>query len=195
MKKRMILFAVLVIFVIGIGGVFMYRHLQNLVMDGDGMENPNAVSESEGIREISDTVELVSFHWYQNAMNYDGCFTFGGYAAEQDIPDFRLYCSYMDTETGERIEIGDESDHEVCPSISLECWTELSDFLRDAELPAYRGSDPNLPDATNSNIQTAWYDGDELFINNYDGKSAHDLLKLLQDIAAEAYHEAEEEPE
>ena len=82
MKKRMILFAVLVIFMIGIGEVFMYRHLQDLVMDGYGMENPNVVIESEEIREISETAELMSFHWYQNAMSYDGCFTFGGYAAE-----------------------------------------------------------------------------------------------------------------
>lgn len=189
MKKPIILFAILVILIIG--GIFMYHHfVLDRIMDKGGMENPNAGSEPEETRENSETAELVSFHWYQNAMSYDGCFTFGVYAAGEDAPDPRLYCSYTDMETGQRIEVGDECDIAACPTVPLDRWKELSDFLRNAELPAYRGPAPNLPDATNSKIQVTWCGGDEQFTGNYDGTSAHELLILLQDIAGEVYHKA-----
>ena len=63
MKKRIILFAVLAILIIGIGGVFLYRHfVLDQIMDWGGMENPDAVSEPEETQEIPETAELVSFH-------------------------------------------------------------------------------------------------------------------------------------
>ena len=196
MKKRIILFAVLAILIIGIGGVFLYRHfVLDKIMDWGGMENPDAVSEPEETQEIPETAELVSFHWHQNGMSYGDCFTFRIYVAGQDPPGPRLRCSYTDMETYERIEIGDELEDEACPPVSLERWAELSDFLRNAELPAYRAPDPNLLDATDSRIQVTWCDGDEQFTNCYDGTYAHDLLKLLQDIAGETYRKAEAEAE
>ena len=151
--------------------------------------------------------ELVEFSWHQSAMNYDGCFDFRITPSEQESAAPRLYCDYTDPETGERIELGEESsgfqgfrldgtrtDNTACPPVPLERWEELADFLRNTELPAYRAPDPDLLDATNSNIQVTWRDGDEQFTNSYDGTSAHDLLELLQDIAGEAYRKAEEKP-
>lgn len=194
MKKQMILFAVLAILIIGIGGVFMYRHfVLDQVADWGGMENPDAVSEPEEIREIPETAELVSFYWHQNAMSFDGCFTFQIHAVEQDAPILR--CDYTDGKTGERIAIGDEWNGEACPPVSLERWEELADFLCKAELSAYRAPPPGLMDATDSIIQVTWRDGDEQFTNNYDGTSAHDLQELLQDIAGEAYRKTMEETE
>ncbi len=157
--------------------------------------------ESEEIRTVSETAELVEFYWHQSAMNYDGCFKFWIKTTEQDLSNPRLYCEYADPETHERVEIGDDSpgfywngmgteraEGETWLPVSLERWEELADFLRKAELSAYRAPPPGLMDATDSIIQVTWRDGGEEFTNNYDGVSAHDLhlLELLQDIAKEA---------
>ena len=179
---------------------------QQAVLDRAEYGKP-AESESEGIREVSEMAELVEFSWHQSAMSYDGCFDFRITPSEQESAAPRLYCDYTDPETGERIELGEESsgfqgfrldgtrtDNTACPPVPLERWEELADFLRNTELPAYRAPDPDLLDATNSNIQVTWRDGDEQFTNSYDGTSAHDLLELLQDIAGEAYRKAEEKP-
>ena len=58
-----------------------------------------------------------------------------------------LYCSYTDPGTYERIEVGEESygfqgvrldgtrtDSAACPTVPLESWEELADFLHTAEL-------------------------------------------------------------
>ena len=179
---------------------------QQAVLDRAEYGKP-AESESEGIREVSEMAELVEFSWHQSAMSYDGCFDFRITPSEQESAAPRLYCDYTDPETGERLELGEESsgfqgfrpdgtrtDNTACPPVPLERWEELADFLRNTELPAYRAPDPDLLDATNSNIQVTWRDGDEQFTNSYDGTSAHDLLELLQDIAGEAYRKAEEKP-
>lgn len=179
---------------------------QQAVLDRAEYGKP-AESESEEIREVSEMAELVEFFWYQNAMSYDSCFRFWIKTTEQDLSDPRLYCEYADPETYERVEIGDDSTGfhwngmgteraagEACPPVPLERWEELADFLRNTELPAYRALDPDLLDATDSEIQVTWRDGGEKFTNSYDGTSAHDLLKLLQDIAGEVFRKAEEEP-
>ena len=171
-----------------------------------GESKPGEI-ESEEIREVSEMAELVEIFWYQSAMNYDGCFQFRIKTTEQDLSDPRLYCEYADPETHERIEVGDDSigfhwngmgtertAGEACPPVPLERWEELADFLRNTELPAYRAPDPDLLDATDSEIQVTWRDGDKQFTNNYNGTSAHDLLKLLQDIAGEVSRKAEEKP-
>ena len=187
MKKWMIAVAMIVILVIV--GILAFRSIiSGQIMDGDGMENPFPPdNESEETRKPSEEAKLVAFRWHQNAMSYGDCFTFLLTASGQEPSDPRLYCSYSDMETGERIEVGDEADGEACQPVSLERWTELSDFLRNTDLPAYRRPDPNLPDATDSGVQVTWRDGDEEFTGYYDGRSAHQLLKLLQDIAGEAY--------
>ena len=159
---------------------------QQAVLDRVECGKP-AESESEEIREVSETAELVELFWYQSAMNYDDCFLFRITSTGEDFSDPRLYCSYTDQETLERTEVGDDYDIEACPPISLERWAELSAFLCNAELPTYCAPDPDVLDATDSEIQVTWRDGDKQFTKNYDGKSAHDLLKLLQVIAGEAY--------
>lgn len=168
-----------------------------------------AENESEKIQEVSEMKKLVEFSWHQSAMSYDGCFDFQITLSEQKSAAPRLYCSYSDPETYERIEIGEqcsgfqwmgmgqtkpEVGDEVCPTIPLERWEELADYLRKAELPDYSPPPTGLMDATDSNIHVTWWDGGEEFSNSYDGKFAHDLLKLLQDIAGEAYRNALEEP-
>ena len=172
---------------------------QQVVLDRVEYGKP-AENKSEEIREVSEMAELVEFSWHQSAMNYDGCFdftiTFTG--QESDAP--RLYCDYTDTETGERIEIGEEScgfqglrmdgtrtDSAVCPPVPLERWKELADFLRRAELTAYSPPEPDLMDATDSKIQVTWQEDGEKFTNSYSGIYANDLLRLLQEIAGEAY--------
>ena len=192
MKKWMIAAAVLAALVIA--GAFLLRlFLTGQILDGDGMENPYAVSEPGETPEIPDTAELVSFHWYQSAMSYGNCFIFTIDTVGQDTPEPRLYCRYMDWETAECIEVGDEGDSEACPPVPLERWAELSDFLRKAELPAYCKPNPDLMDATDSRINIVWRDGDERFTGNYNGLVADELLSLLQDIAEEVYLAAGEE--
>ena len=149
--------------------------------------------------------ELVEFSWHQSAMSYDGCFDFQITSSEQESAAPRLYCSYTDSETGERIEIGEESsgfqgfrldgtrtDSVACPAVPLESWEELADFLYTAELSPYHPLEPGFMDATDSEIQVTWRDGDKQFTKNYDGTSASDLLKLLQAIARDVYRKAEE---
>lgn len=179
---------------------------QQAVLDrveyGEPIEN-----ESEEIREVSEMAELVEFSWHQSAMSYDGCFDFRITASEQESAAPRLYCDYTDPETGERIEIGEESsgfqgfrldgtrtDNAACPPVPLERWEELADFLRKAELSPYSPPEPGLMDATNSNIQVTWRENGEKFTNSYSGVYAHELLKLLQDIAGEVSRNTLEEP-
>lgn len=163
--------------------------------------------ESEKIREVSDMAELMEFSWHQSAMSFSDCFDFQIKTAEGKPAAPRLYCDYTDTETGERIEIGEESsgfqgfqldgtrtDNAACPPVPLERWEELADFLRRAELSPYSPPEPGLMDATNSNIQVTWRENGEKFTNSYSGVYAHELLKLLQDIAGEVSRNAFEEP-
>lgn len=172
---------------------------QQVVMNRVEYGKP-AESESEEIREVSEMAELVEFSWHQSAMSYDGCFDFQITSSEQESAAPRLYCSYTDPETGERIEIGEESsgfqgfrldgtrtDSVACPPVPLERWEELADFLRTAELSPYHPPEPGLMDATDSKIQVTWQEGGEKFTNSYSGIYAHELLKLLRDIAGETY--------
>lgn len=138
------------------------------------------------LTEVGPEAELVEVFWYQNAMEYGSCFWFRIYTTGQDDSVPLLYCSYTDRDTLERVEVGDEWGSEACPSVPIKCWKELSDFLREAELPAYQEPDPDLLDATVSQIQVTWRDGEEQFTNSYEGISANDLLELLQDIVEEA---------
>ena len=160
-----------------------------------------AESESEKIREVSEMAELVEFSWHQSSMSYEGCFDFRITASEQESAVPRLYCSYTDPETYERIEIGEESsgfqgfgldgtrtDSATCPPVPLEHWEELADFLHTVELSPYHPPEPGLMDATDSKIEVTWREDGEEFTNRYGGgTSAPDLLKLLQTIAGESY--------
>ena len=166
-----------------------------------------AESESDKIREVSEMAELVEFSWHQSAISYNGCFDFQITSSEQESAAPRLYCDYTDPETGERIELGEESsgfqefrldgtrtDNTACPPVSLERWEELADFLRRAELSPYSPPEPGLMDATDSKIQVTWQEDGEKFTNSYSGIYAHELLKLLQDIAGEVSRNTLEEP-
>ena len=166
-----------------------------------------AENESGEMRKVSEMAELVEFSWHQSAMSYDGCFDFRITASEQESAAPRLYCDYTDPETGERIEVGEESsgfqgfrldgtrtDNTACPPVPLERWEELADFLRRAELSPYSPPKPGLMDATNSNIQVTWLENGKKFTNSYSGIYAHELLKLLQDIAGEVSRNTLEEP-
>lgn len=166
-----------------------------------------AESESEEIQEVSEMAELVEFSWHQSAMNYDGCFDFRITSSEQESAAPRLYCDYTDPETGERIEVGEEcsgfqgsgldgtrTDSAACPPVPLERWEELADFLHTAELSPYHSPEPGLMDATDSKIQVTWREDGEKFTNSYSGIYAHELLKLLQDIAGEVSRGALKEP-
>ena len=166
-----------------------------------------AESELGEIREVSEMAELVEFSWHQSAMSYDGCFDFRITASEQESVAPRLYCDYTDPETGERIELGEESsgfqgfrldgtrtDNTACPPVPLERWEELADFLRRADLSPYSPPEPGLMDATDSKIQVTWQEDGEKLTNSYSGIYAHELLKLLQDIAGEVSRNTLEEP-
>ena len=166
-----------------------------------------AESESGEIREVSEMAELVEFSWHQSAMNYDGCFDFSITPTGQESAAPHLYCDYTDPETGERIEIGEESSgfqgfsldgtrivSAACPPVPLERWKELADFLQTAELPPYHLPEPGLMDATDSKIQVTWQEDGEKFTNSCSGIYAHELLTLLQDIAEEVSSGAEIEP-
>lgn len=165
-----------------------------------------AESELGEMRKVSEMAELVEFSWHQSAMNYDGCFDFRITSSEQESAAPRLYCDYTDPETGERIEVGEEcsgfqgfgldgtrTDSAACPPVPLERWEELADFLHTAELSPYHSPEPGLMDATDSKIQVTWQEDGEKFTNSYSGIYAHELLKLLQNIAGEVSRGALEE--
>lgn len=179
---------------------------QQAVLDRVEYGKP-AESELGEIREVSEMAELVEFSWHQSAMSYDGCFDFRITPSEQESAAPRLYCDYTDPETGERIELGEESsgfqgfrldgtrtDNTACPPVPLERWEELADFLRRADLSPYSPPEPGLMDATDSKIQVTWQEDGEKLTNSYSGIYAHELLKLLQDIAGEVSRNALEEP-
>ena len=179
---------------------------QQVVLDRAEYGKP-IESESGEMRKVSEMAELVEFSWHQSAMSYDGCFDFQITSSEQESAAPRLYCSYSDPETYERIEIGEESsgfqgfgldgtqtDSAACPPVPLERWEELADFLHTAELSPYHPPEPALMDATDSKIQVTWQEDGEKFSNSYSGIYAHELLKLLQDIVGEVYRKALEEP-
>ena len=166
-----------------------------------------AENETGEMRKVSEMAELVEFSWHQSAMSYDGCFDFRITPSEQESAAPRLYCDYTDPETGERIELGKESsgfqgfrldgtrtDNTACPPVPLERWEELADFLRRAELSPYSPPEPGLMDATDSKIQVTWQEDGEKLTNSYSGIYAHELLKLLQDIAGEVSRNTLEEP-
>ena len=157
-----------------------------------------AENETGEMRKVSEMAKLLEFSWHQSAMSYDGCFDFRITASEQESAAPRLYCDYTDPETGERIELGEESsgfqgfrldgtrtDSAACPPVPLERWEELADFLHTAELSTYHPPEPGLMDATDSKIQVIWQEDGEEFTNSYSGFGVHDLLELLQDIAKE----------
>ena len=144
--------------------------------------------------------ELVEFSWDQITIGDSG-FRFHIVCAGQDPIDPRLSCRYMDREAHKIVQIGDEGSIEACPTIPSARWEELADFLRKAELPAYREPDPSpvgdmevhaVPFV--SKIQVTWRGDGEKLTNSYSGIYAHELLKLLQDIAGEASRKALEEP-
>ena len=179
---------------------------QQVVLDRAEYGKP-AESESREMREVSEMAELLEFSWHQSAMSYDGCFDFQITSSEQESAAPRLYCSYTDPETYERIEIGEESsgfqgfrldgtgtDSAACPPVPLERWEELADFLHTAELSPYHPPEPGLMDATDSKIQVTWQEDGEKFSNSYSGVYAHELLTLLQDIVGEVSRGALEEP-
>lgn len=179
---------------------------QQAVLDRVEYGKP-AESELGEIREVSEMAELVEFSWHQSAMSYDGCFDFRITASEQESVAPRLYCDYTDPETGERIELGEESsgfqgfrldgtrtDNTACPPVPLERWEELADFLCRADLSPYSPPEPGLMDATDSKIQVTWQEDGEKLTNSYSGIYAHELLKLLQDIAGEVSRNTLEEP-
>ena len=157
--------------------------------------------EPEEMREVSEMAELVEFSWYQSAMSYDDCFQFWIKTTQQDLSDPRLFCRYTDPETYERVEIGDDdtigfqgfglggtrlAENETWLPVPPERWAELADFLRHAKLSVYHAPSPDLMDATSSIIEVTWREDGAEFTNRYSGgTSAHDLLKLLQDIAGE----------
>lgn len=140
-------------------------------------------------------------------MSYNGCFDFQITSSEQESAAPHLYCSYTDPGTYERIEVGEESygfqgvrldgtrtDSAACPTVPLESWEELADFLHTAELSPYHPLEPRLMDATDSKIQVTWQEDGEKFTNSYSGIYAHELLKLLQAIAGEVSRNTLEEP-
>ena len=166
-----------------------------------------AENETGEMRKVSEMAKLVEFSWHQSAMSYDGCFDFRITSSEQESAAPCLYCNYTDPETGERIEIGEESsgfqgfrldgtrtDSASCPPVPLERWEELTDFLYTAELSPYHPPEPGLMDATDSKIQVTWREDGEKVTNSYSGIYAHELLKLLQGIAGEVSRNALEEP-
>lgn len=159
-----------------------------------------AENESGEMRKVSEMAELVEFSWHQSAMSYGDCFDFWIKTTEGESAAPRLCCDYTDMETGERIKLGKDdigfqgyeldgtkpAEGGTWPTIPLERWAELSDFLRKAELSAYSPPPPNLLDATDSKIQVTWREDGEEFTNRFGGgPSARELRELLQDIARE----------
>ncbi len=58
---------------------------------------------------------------------------------------------------------GTRTDSAACPTVPLESWEELADFLHTAELSPYHPLEPRLMDATDSKIQVTWQeDGESL---------------------------------
>lgn len=76
----------------------------------------------------------------------------------------------------------EETEDTRCPKIPHERWQELSAFLKNAELAPYKDLDPNLLDGTDSKLELTWSADGQQITESFDGRSADDLLELLQDI-------------
>lgn len=227
MKKLMIAAGGIVIVLVA--GFFLYRHFViNSIMDGPFMENispdeseaepeqkPKSPSDQEPesaiARALPETAALMEFSWHQSAMNHDDCFDFWMKTTDQDPEQPYLYCSYTNSKTRERIELGDEmfiyragqqkkaeagaepgatsesgvtAETELarCPRIPHERWQELANYLRKAELAPYQSPDPQLLDGTDSKLELTWSADGQQITETFDGRSADGLFELLQDI-------------
>ena len=233
MKKLMI--AAGGIMIVLVAGFFLYRHFViNSIMDGPFMENispderatesdqkpkspsdrePESAADPESAieRALPETAALMEFSWHQSAMNHDDCFDFWMKTTDQDPEQPYLYCSYTNSKTRERIELGDEmfiyragqqkkaeagaepgatsesgvtaeTELACCPRIPHERWQELANYLRKAELTPYQSPDPQLLDGTDSKLELTWSADGQQITETFDGRSADGLFELLQDI-------------
>lgn len=223
------------IMIVLVAGIYLYRHFViNSIMDGPFMENispderatepdqkpkspsdrePESAADQESAieRALPETAALMEFSWHQSAMNHDDCFDFWMKTTDQDPEQPYLYCSYTNSKTRERIELGDEmfiyragqqkkaeagaepgatsesgvtAETELarCPRIPHERWQELANYLRKAELAPYQSPDPQLLDGTDSKLELTWSADGQQITETFDGRSADGLFELLQDI-------------
>lgn len=195
--KKTLLIAALVLAALLIVGILILRvyafyHVMDRGMEW-GMEGTKPVEgETPEIREVSEMTELVEFSWRSFAIGTNN-FQFHIVCTGQEPSGPRLYCDYVDQETGEQIEIGDEHNSRACPTVPSARWEDLADFLRKTQLPPFSppdtarlAADGIIADVSVSEIKTIWREDGEVFTNSYDGHDAGELLELLQDIAKEA---------
>ena len=102
--------------------------------------------------------------------------------AESKLESAAVSESEGQLEAEKESDANEETEDTRCPKIPHECWQELSDFLRKAELVPYQDPDPNLLDGTDSKLELTWSADGQQLTESFDGRSADGLLELLQEI-------------
>lgn len=163
----------------------LYRHfVSNQIMDGGGMENPDAVR---------DGMELIEFSWHQNHASGSRCFALDFYL-EDEIPV--VSGTFQSRNSDEVLQSSKGASSKVTSwPLTWVQWFDLQHTLAATELPEYRIPAPDASDETASRITIVWRDGGEEKAVILDGSNAETLEAQVLDIAQEAYDAAKQETE
>ena len=172
---------VLAAILLTLAGCLMYRHfVTNQIMDGGGMENPDA---------MRDGMELIEFSWQQNHASGSRCFALDFYL-EDEIP---VVSGTFQSRTGDEVlQSGKDASSKVTSwPLTWVQWFDLQHTLAATELPEYRSPVPVASGETDSRITIVWRDGGDEKIVTLDGSNAETLEAQVLDLAQEAYDAAE----
>ena len=163
-----------------LAGCSLYRHfVTNQIMDGGGMENPDA---------MRDGMELIEFSWHQNHASGSRCFALDFYL-EDEIPV--VSGSFQSRNSAEVLQSGKDTSSKVTSwPLTWVQWFDLQHTLAATELPEYRSTSSDVSDETDSRITIVWRDGGEEKTVTLDGSNAETLEVQVLDLVQEAYDAA-----
>ena len=163
---------------IAAGTLFLlYRHfVTNRIMDGGGMENPDAQRDDK---------ELVEFEWLQTRAKVERCFSLHFYLEDEEP---LLAGWFTDAQSGEKRQIGTGASSDPSAlTLTWVQWFELQHTLGMLELPEYSNPSPAETGADESRITIRWRDGGTEKTMTLDGSGAEETEAQVLDIAQNAY--------
>lgn len=128
---------------------------------------------------LPENAVLVSFAWSQTAMSADESFWFaaGRPQWDTDAEGRFMNCEFC-TADGEFVERRDAP-------LSDEQWAELERQIGMLSLLPYAAPDENILDASDSQIDIAWSDGEGKVKNRYSGSDADAFYDFLCEFASQ----------
>lgn len=165
---------------IAAGTLFLlYRHfVTNRIMDGGGMENPDAQRDDK---------ELVEFEWRQTRAEVERCFSLRFYLEDEEPS---LVGCFTDAQSGEKRQIGTGASSDPSAlTLTWVQWFELQHTLGMLELPEYSNPSRGETGADESRITIRWRDGGTEKTMTLDGSGAEEAEAQVLGIAQGAYDE------